>query len=134
MLNKLLNIFFSKKMKKMKNKSTLKKKMSLKKKLENKFPKIYKINRILDNNKKKDDNMNILIDNISMPKDFEYYMEDIIKIANLWNTSKELNKRCSFSSKGWTGTKNNPNKLSECRLAFVYLCGICPERNPCGSV
>lgn len=67
-----------------------------KQKLKYLYPNIYKINRYQTN--KKTNQFNILLDNVDLPKDFNYLLENVRKIAHLWNTNPLLKKRLSYSS------------------------------------
>ena len=62
------------------------------------YPKIYDINRITNTHTKLPKKLNIKITNIKMPNDFNYFLDNVKKIANLWNHIPSLKKRLSFNS------------------------------------
>lgn len=68
-------------------------------KLKYLYPDIYQINRYTSNNNYQKKHLNILLDKVDLPKDFTYLVENVRKIANLWNTNPLLKKRLSYSSK-----------------------------------
>ena len=95
------------------------------------FPKIFNINRIINNSiPSKENALNIHVDNIDMPNDFIYYQKNIIIIANLWNTNKLLTKRLTHSSKKYNDLINNKNELEKYNIVKDKKCCLENIDNP----
>jgi len=97
-------------MKNSKNKKIKIKKKSLKKKLLHKFPQIYRVNRISDKKYENLSDFNLMIDKIDFPNDYDYFKNNVIKIAQLWDTPDDLFQRCSYDSYDVKDLFNKSNK------------------------